>query len=249
MANTYFQFKQFLVNQDSCGMKVTTDACLFGAWIANYISNHPSYLEDKFDVLDIGTGTGLISLMLAQVNSNIILDGVEIDSYAAKQAAENFKTSPFNQQLQVFQEDIKQFNAPKAKGYSFIITNPPFFNNDLKSQNKNRNLAMHSLELSLEDLILNIKRLLRPDGTFAILLPFHRNIAFIDLAMKEGFKLIESLFVRQTIKHPFFRSILLFSKDDLLKNNDISENELTIKLGEDYSEEFKNLLKPYYLKL
>ena len=254
MANTYFQFKQFTVNQDHCGMKVTTDACLFGAWVANLLYDNKNHFEPEFNVLDIGTGTGLLALMLAQINPNISIDAVEIDGMAALQAIENFKNSPFNQQLKIYQEDIKEFNPSMSRGYPFIITNPPFFDDDLKSPLHNRNLAMHSVALSLEELVYEIKRLLNNEGRFAILLPYHRTEYFIGLALKEGFKLLESLFVKQTMKHSYFRSMLLFIKEDnkidtINLNNVAHKNELKIKVGIEYSDSFKELLSPYYLKL
>jgi len=254
MANTFFQFKQFKVNQENCGMKVTTDACLFGAWVVQYMSNNQIGINNHFNILDIGTGTGVLALMLAQINQNIRIEGVEIDPAAAQQATENCKTSPFNNQIKVYNNDIKDFEASITNGYNFIITNPPFFNDDLKSPSHNRNLAMHSLAMSLEELAFEIKRLLVKGGSFAILLPYHRTDFFIGIAALQGFKLLESLFVKQTTKHPYFRSILLFVKADFLEDDNykkslLIENELVIKEGNDYSFQFKELLKPYYLKL
>ena len=254
MANTYFHFKQFTVNQEYCGMKVTTDACLFGAWVAKYFSENKILKESPFNVLDIGTGTGLLALMIAQISSNINVDGVEIEGLAAQQATENFQASNFINQLKAIHKDIKNFNAPITNGYDFIITNPPFFDDDLKSSSHNRNLAMHSLDLSLQDLVSEIKRLLKNEGTFAILLPYHRTDFFIELASNNSFKLLDALFVKQTTKHPYFRGMLLFIKEDSSVYNDnksylLTKNELVIKEGIDYSIPFKELLQPYYLKL
>ncbi len=254
MANTFFQFKQFTVNQAQCGMKVTTDACLFGAWVANFLHENPTDYAQNFKVLDIGTGTGLLSLMLAQINPNINIDAVEIDHLASIEASENFNASPFNKQIQSFHSDIKTFYPFHTNGYQFIITNPPFFEDDLKSPLHNRNLAMHSLSLSLEELVLEIKRLLSFKGRFAILLPYHRTDYFIKLTSKAGFKLLASLFVKQTLKHPFFRSMLLFENEDVLISKDnvdikVKSAELVIRENNEYSASFNSLLMPYYLKL
>ena len=137
MANQYFQFKQFTVQQDACAMKVTTDACLFGAWVANRINGLD--LKGKH-FLDIGTGTGLLSLMVAQ-QTDASIDAVEIETAAANQAQENFEQSPWNNKLFLHNSSIQTF-IPQHK-YDFIFTNPPFFFNDLKSKNHARNIALH----------------------------------------------------------------------------------------------------------
>ncbi len=167
MANNYFKFKQFTIQQGGCAMKVTTDACLFGAWVASNIQENLYYIKR---ILDIGTGTGLLSVMLAQ-QSPAYIDSVEIDTDAAQQAQTNFKGVLWQGGLKVYETAIQHFIG---KPYDFIITNPPFFDNDLKSDDVKRNLALHSSALSLEELLANITRLLLPTGQFAILLPFHR---------------------------------------------------------------------------
>ncbi len=241
MSNNYFQFKQFTVQQEHCAMKVTTDACLFGSIIAALI-HHPSFAFYK--ILDIGAGTGLLSLMVAQKNNQVIIDAVEIDEQAANQCVHNFQASPWNDRLHIYHSSIQEFQS--ITKYNFIISNPPFFNNDLKSDDIKRNIALHSAELSLEELLQAIKINLSDDGRFAILLPYHRIEYFESLCLKEKFYVEQKILMKQTPHHNYFRSILLFSqKKQSIKNNDfIIKDEFN-----DYTTEFKNLLKDYYLHL
>jgi len=239
MANNYFEFKQFTIQQQNCAMKVCTDACLFGAWVAFKFQ----ITNNKFHVLDIGTGTGLLSLMLVQKNSSATIDAVEIDRSAAEQARENFKHSPWKERLHVHHQAIQQFGMNK---YDLIISNPPFYENDLKSNNSKRNLALHSSALGLDDLLDVVQKHISAHGKLAVLLPYHRSANFINHALLKDLYLQAEVSVKQTLKHPYFRSMLLFGKD---KSN-VQHSEICIKeKNDDYSDEFKELLKDYYLKL
>jgi tRNA1Val (adenine37-N6)-methyltransferase len=147
MPNRFFAFKQFTILQDKCAMKVCTDAWLFGAILANYLQ------KQKLNSLaDIGTGTGLLSLMVAQKNKCLI-DAYEIDENAAFQAEHNFNRSPWHAQLRLIKANIKTLNINKS--YDWIFCNPPFYENRLKRNNEHKNIAMHSQELLRED-VLNI---------------------------------------------------------------------------------------------
>jgi tRNA1Val (adenine37-N6)-methyltransferase len=236
MPNHYFQFKQFTIQQQHCAMKVTTDGCLFGAWLANELQN----TSPNSRLLDIGTGTGLLSLMVAQQTTTTI-DAVEIDINASEQAFANVAASPWQNRLQVFNTAIQDYQSKK---YDYIFTNPPFFDNDLKSPDTKRNLALHSSALSLEELLANITRLLSPSGHFAILLPYHRVAFFEDLATTNGYHLHKKTLVQQTPKHSYFRGMLVFgyAKKEAITNN------IIIKEDNDYTEAFRRLLKDYYLQ-
>jgi tRNA1Val (adenine37-N6)-methyltransferase len=239
MSNTYFQFKQFTIHQKHCAMKVCTDACLFGAWVAEGVDRWKMTVGS---VLDIGTGTGLLSLMLAQKSTGII-DAVELDEKAAGQAAENFEASPWNNRCQVIQADIRTVHL--GRKYDLIISNPPFFEHDLKSTDALRNLALHSKELSLAELLSAIKKYLADNGNFAVLLPFHRKTEFEKLAVAEGFSLQEAVSVKQTSTHDFFRVILLFSSSVTTVIN----SNISIRENDQYSEDFIGILKDFYLRL
>ncbi len=222
-------------------MKVTSDGCLFGAWVAAPINQQ---LLTPNRILDIGTGTGLLSLMLSQATTANI-DAVEIDAAAAMQAAANFVASPWANRLQVYQSAIQTYSTATNNQYDFIITNPPFFEHDLKSTDSKRNMALHSITLSLDNLLVAIKRLLSLKGQFAILLPYHRVSYFTNLASQIGFVLHEQVLVKQTTNHPYFRAMLLFGYTQKIA----VERELIIKADKAYTEDFKMLLKDYYLQL
>ena len=132
MSNTYFQFKQFTIHQDKCAMKVCTDACMLGAWTAGKLGG-----SGINNILDIGCGTGLLSLMLSQ-KINASIDAVEIDADAAKQAGENISASPWAANIRVIHTSLQEF-MPKKK-YDLIICNPPFYENDLRSEHENKNV-------------------------------------------------------------------------------------------------------------
>lgn len=220
-------------------MKVCTDSCVLGAWVAKKIENK---INPK-DILDVGAGTGLLSLMLAQ-KAPATIDAVEINAAAFKQARENFIASPWNERLQIFHVNIKSWETETK--YDLIICNPPFFENDLKPQELNKNEARHDEALKLSDLITIAEQRLNADGYFAILLPYHRILFFEKIAAENNFYLIEKLLIKQTPTHQYFRGILLFSR----AGKRSITNELTIKNEiENYTEAFKKLLEDYYLAL
>jgi tRNA1Val (adenine37-N6)-methyltransferase len=241
MPNEFFRFKQFSIHQQYCAMKVCTDACLFGAWTASSIINKKL---PGSNILDIGAGTGLLSLMLAQQLNNSIIHAIEIDASAARQSGENFAASPWHKQLNVFNTSIQSFSPTQQ--YDFIITNPPFFQNDLASQNAQRNVALHNHQLSLEELIAAIQTQLSAQGHFAVLLPYHRTQSFEVLAIGSGFYLQQKTLVQQTPIHACFRSMLLFGREQ----EEVKEATIVIKeVSGNYTEAFVSLLKDYYLYL
>lgn len=225
-------------------MKVCTDSCLFGAWVANRISlnsNAEKGLITPSKFLDIGTGTGLLALILAQ-KSIAEIQAVEIEQNAFNQAKENFAASPWADRLKVFHSEIKAFN-PSEK-FDLIICNPPFFENDLKSAIHHKNLAKHQDGLRLKDLLISVENLLTEHGKFALLIPFHRYTEVISLAENPGFFLKEKILVRQTPKHDYFRAMLFFGR----KKKHVENGEIIIKNEEGlYTDEFEFLLRDYYL--
>lgn len=224
-------------------MKVTTDSCLFGAWAVERVRSRKS---GAGSVLDIGTGTGLLSLMIAQ-QCNSDITAVETDNDAFKQASENVAASPWANRIKIFHTDVREFEFPDK--FDVIISNPPFYENELKGGDNKKNLAHHDDGLLLPELLTIIKKNLKPDGTFFLLQPFKRNEEIRKLLTESDLTIQQLAFVRQSTKHDFFRIML----DGNLRTSvkaEIMIDEISIKNdNEKYSPDFINLLKDYYLHL
>lgn len=237
MSNHYFQFKQFTIHQDKCAMKVSTDACIQCAWtpIAN----------DVVHVLDIGTGTGLLSLMLAQRNSNIHIDAIELDADAAMQAQENISTSPWADRVDVMQDDVTAYQFTKQ--YDMVICNPPFFNNSLLGDDVQRNSVRHTISLSYNSLLTVLQNVLKPTGYAAILLPTAEHEVWQQLLKKSGWGITKLLEVHPKESSGYNRIISLCSKQPMAETE--IEKLQIYKQGGGYTEAFTQLLQPFYLKL
>ena len=236
-------------------MKVCTDACLFGAWVAK----QPS-IEAAHSILDIGAGTGLLSLILAQVTdkNSTKITAVEIESQAAAEASSNFNLSKWNERLILVNESIQNYtanfmaNADEKNKFDIIITNPPFYEGDLKSPDSNKNKAAHSTELSWTSLVENSSSLLKEEGNFFVLVPTLRAYTMQKLAEVSLLYLMEEVLVYNDAKHLPFRSFLHFQKrkQGLDKSNSVLRNKIVIKNTDNsYSPAFTELLKDYYLHL
>ena len=221
-------------------MKVGTDACIFGAYMAAYCTQRkppPAHL------LDIGTGTGLLSMLIAQ-QITARIDAVEMDAGAFEQAKENFRQSPFAGRLNACHGDILHFST--GEKYDGIITNPPFYEGDLKSGNKKKDAARHEDTLTLEQLFSVVDGLLAPGGFFAVLLPYQR-IGYVQQLAEAGrFFLWEELLIQHSAAHPFSRAVLIFGR----QWQAVVKRQLAITHNKSgYSPAFTALLKEYYLKL
>lgn len=242
MPNSYFQFKQFTIYQDKCAMKVTTDACLFGAWVANDVKN-----EFIKNAIDIGTGTGLLSLMILQKNPEIEIDAIEIDSETSVQASENIKASSWSEKARIINEELKHFTP--LKKYELIICNPPFYENELQPGNQKKKQAHHSSDLTLKDLVHFIKNNLANDGTFYLLLPFKRDNEIKKLLTSHHLFIQKIVFVSQSESHGYSRIMLKGRIKDKNFTETIIETITICNSKNEYTPEFINLLKDYYLKL
>lgn len=219
-------------------MKVTTDSCLFGAWAASRISN----LDATQNVLDIGSGSGLLCLMMAQ-QTRAFIDGVELQFPDYRQSMENLAASPFAANVRLYQGDARQFNYQKQ--YDAIVSNPPFYENDLKGSAAGKNIAHHDEGLKLPELLRLIATHLSSNGNFYLLLPSKRWEPLQQLAAAAGLHINEVVRVRSTEKHEAFRILVGGS----FLQTGVLNSDMVIKEKDHYSTAFTHLLQPYYLNL
>lgn len=233
MPNPYFQFKQFVVYQDRCAMKVGTDGVLLGALAP---------VEQVPSALDIGTGTGLVALMLAQRNPSMHIDAIEIDADAAEQAAQNVAQSPWRS-IHV-QHTALQHYAPN-KQYQLIVSNPPYFVNSLKAPQKSRSTARHTDSLSFQDLLAGVAKLLLPDGAFWVILPHDAQPSFCQLAQQQGLYACSKVHVFSRADKPAKRIVMGFTRTQTTcqESNLVIENEQR----HSYTPAFAQLTAPFYL--
>ena len=235
MANDYFQFKEFTIHQARSAMRVTTDACILGAWVAKHFSTQKS-------VLDIGSGTGLLLMMMAQQISGR-LTGIELDEAAFHESLFNVSESPWNDRIKVIHDDIRRYH-PEAC-YDLIVSNPPFYENDLQRPDPSQNMAMHGSGLTLPALADAVDRLLDESGQAIIMLPPHRMEIFTNEMKHAGLFDQKSLTLKHSRNHKIFRSIRVFARSTTLEP---TEETLIIREPDgSYSDAFNVLMKPYYL--
>lgn len=228
-------------------MKVSTDACIQGAWASEWLQlNHPAA---GTKILDIGTGTGLLSLMLVQCNPESSIDAIELNSDAFLQAKQNFSSSPWANKLTAYHYGLNDYLAydQEKKWYDFIICNPPFFHNHLQARQKARNDARHSISLSKEELAHAVSLLLHGEGSFCVMYPQTEWNDWLQVSKDHGLYTLLTIEVKPKATAVPNRIIGLFSK----KDNQHPETETLVIYEEDksYTEQFKALLQPYYLAL
>ena len=235
-----FSFKQFTVNQDRCAMKIGTDGVLLGAWCP--IDNHP------FSVLDIGAGTGIISLMIAQRSKAEQIDAIEIDENAFEQCVENFENSPWNDRLYCYHAALDEFvEEMEDEEYDLIISNPPFYFENYKSDNNSRDLARFQDALPFEELVEAAQLLLSENGIFAVIIPFKEEEKFIDLCAEAKLYPVKVTRVKGTPTAEIKRSLLAFS---LSKKEKIVTDLLIIETSRhQYTKEYIALCQDFYLKM
>jgi tRNA1Val (adenine37-N6)-methyltransferase len=234
-----FQFKQFAVNQDQTAMKIGTDGVLLGAWTP--IDNNPK------SILDIGTGTGIIALMLAQRTNSQQIDALEIDENAYEQAVNNFENSQWSDRLFCFHAGLDEFVEEPEEEYDLIISNPPFYTDDYQSENEQRNLARFQEAMPFEDLVEAAALLLSETGIFSVIIPFKEEEKFIDLANEYDLFPIKITRVKGTPTSEIKRSLLAFRKYELPV---LLADELVIETARhQYTAEYIALTQDFYLKM
>ena len=245
MASLPFKFKEFSVSQDKCAMKIGTDSVLLGAWTS--LKNNP------FSVLDIGAGTGVLSLMIAQRSRAQNIEAIEIDADAFEQCSENFENSSWSDRLFCyhaslleFVEDLSAEEAGVEDKFDLIICNPPFYSEDYKTDNEARDLARFNDAMPFEHLIFAVINLLSEDGVFSVVIPYKEETNFVDLASKSGLFPKRILRVKGNPDTEIKRSLLEFS----FKDSKIESSKLIIETGRhQYTEDYINLTKDFYLKM
>lgn len=235
MGNSFFQFKQFIVHQSEAALKVCTESCLFGASIP---------VENAKHILDIGTGTGLLALMLAQ-KSQAQIEAIEIDEASARDAQKNFLASPWKERLVMHREDVKNFSSDKK--FDLIVCNPPFFIHQLKSSDTRTNAALHGSELKPDDLCAIVNQLSTDEGRFFVLLP-EQEMRLLQAQLEaSGWHGICRFVIYQEFKKPIFRVIGGFSRK---KETTFVDKQLIIyESDRTYTNDFMTLLRDYYLYL
>ena len=233
-----FQFKQFSVAQDRCAMKVGTDAVLLGAWSA--LDHMPN------TILDIGSGTGILALIMAQRSTAELIDALEIDADAYEQCVHNFETSDWGDRLFCYHASLDEFVDEIEDTYDLIISNPPFYTDHFKSRNEARNKARFEDALPFEELLTSASKLLSVTGQLNVIIPFSEEINFISLAKNVDLYPIRILRVRGQEESPVKRSLISFT----FQENKIEVSELTIEITRHhYTHDYINLTKDFYLKL
>jgi tRNA1Val (adenine37-N6)-methyltransferase len=234
-----FTFKQFSIEQDKTAMKVGTDGVLLGSWAP--IGHNP------FSILDIGAGTGIIALMLAQRTSAEQIDALEIDEEAYEQAVDNFENSPWGDRLFCFHAGLDEFIEEPEDEYDLIVSNPPFYAEDYKTENDQRDLARFQDAMPFEELIEAADLLLSENGIFAVILPFKEEQKFISLAKEFELYPTKITHVKGTPKSEIKRSLLAFSRNE---NQEFDIDELIIEIDRHvYTPEYIELTKDFYLKM
>ncbi len=234
-----FQFKQFSVNQDQTAMKIGTDGVLLGAWTP--LENNPK------SVLDIGTGTGIIAIMLAQRSTAQQIDALEIDESAFEQAVENFENSPWGDRLFCFHAGLDEFVEEPEDEYDLIVSNPPFFSEEYRSENEQRDLARFQEAMPFEDLVEAADLLLSENGIFSVIIPFNEEDRFIELCANVELFPIKVTRVKGAQNTKIIRSLLAFKRFEL---SVLTSDELVIEISRhEYTPEYIALTKDFYLKM
>lgn len=237
MSNTFFRFKQFTIHQDKCAMKVSTDACILGAWLNLH--------KNTRRLLDVGAGTGLLSLMLAQRYHELQIDAIEFDEQAALQARENVANTPWVARVSIIHADAIGY-AYEDK-YDCIIANPPFFNNSLLGDNEQRNRARHTVSLTYMDLFRIIKNNLTANGFATVLLPVTGLDNWEAILRENDWQVSTRLLIHPRVGQPANRVVVTCVSDAALP---CTEEHLYIRNADNsYTDEFTTLMQPYYLGL
>jgi len=236
MSGETFVFKQFTIHQDKCPMKVGTDAVLLGSWIN---------AQNSTRILDIGTGTGILAIMLAQ-KSKAIIDAIDIDLYAIEQAKSNVEQCKWHDRIFVLHENFQDYVNQITFQYDLIVSNPPYFIDSYKSPEEGRSIARHNDFLPFKDLVDGVSKILSPHGKFFVILPTREAQIFNSIAEKSNLKLAGLLRVKTKAENGIEKRHLM-----QFEFNPVSYEEKTISIEKDgrhnYHEDYIDLTKDYYI--
>jgi tRNA1Val (adenine37-N6)-methyltransferase len=243
MPEDYFQFKRFLVKQDRSAFKVGTDGVLLGAWAG---------VENARTILDIGTGTGLIALMLAQRTATVVMEAgmrilaLEIDKASAEQAMENVRISSWSQRIRVINQSLQDFCAREPGLFDLVVSNPPFFSDSWKSDSWEKEISRHDTLLGLGELMSAVGKLIAPEGKFCVILPVEESNRLQKSGMEMGLHLSRICRVSPTINLPPKRHLLEFTRNPA---EAIQESDLAIEKGKrhDYTDGYRAMTRDFYL--
>ncbi|MFD1314361.1 tRNA1(Val) (adenine(37)-N6)-methyltransferase [Namhaeicola litoreus] len=236
MSQKPFQFKEFTVQQDKCAMKIGTDGVLLGAWCE--VNNAES-------ILDIGTGTGLIALMLAQRSDAELIDAIEIEPEAYEQAVENFENSPWGDRLFCYHASVQEFAEEMDEKYDLIVSNPPYFQRDEQIEGK-RQMARQSVSLGYVDLILATSKLLSQSGHASFIIPFAKEGEFLKIAREQGLFSSRITRVKGTATASTKRSLITLSFAEMKTQ---TEELILEKERHQYTDAYKEMVQDFYLNL
>lgn len=238
MANTYFKFKQFTVFHDKCAMKVGTDGVLLGAWCG---------IENALRVLDVGTGSGLISLMIAQRNPFARITAIDVDEGAVAQARENFAASAFSNRLDVAHVSFSDLAQTVSEKFGAIVCNPPFFSKSLLSPDAQRTHARHAVSLTLDDIFCAGRSILASFGTLSLIVPFDKEAEIKELTEQYRWNLVRKTIVFSTPASAPKRLLIEVCRSSC---ENASEDSLTIEVSRHvYTDDFRSLVKDFYLNM
>lgn len=236
-----FKFKEFTIQQDKTAMKVGTDGVLLGAWCS--VEDYPD------SILDIGSGTGVISLMIAQRSDAMTIDAVELDESAYEQTVANFEASDWGDRLYCYNATFQEFAdeiGEEEETYDLIVSNPPFYTDEFETEDKARNKARFTSSLSFEELILGVSKILSEKGKFSVIIPFKEEESFIKITKENNLFLNKICRVQGTEMSEIKRCLMEFS----FIETEIKEEHLIIEIERHkYTEDYINLTKYFYLKM
>ncbi|KPK79839.1 MAG: hypothetical protein AMS27_17640 [Bacteroides sp. SM23_62_1] len=236
MSNNSFQFKQFIIKQDRTVFKVGTDGVLLGSWVN---------ISSVKKVLDIGTGTGLIALMLAQ-RTKAEIHAVETDDASFLQAGENIRESPWPERISLFHSSFQDFARSNQAKYDLIVTNPPYFFDAIKSADDAKSMSRHHVRLSFHEILTGVSEVLEQSGLFALILPVIEGKIFLSLANSYGFFLKRKTDVIPVAGKKAIRYLMEFTRE---KEHSIQENELIVHhhTNREFTKDYRELTKDFYL--